>query len=207
MQVNSRALRAAALFTSTDGTRPTLGNVEVSEDGSLMIATDSYKICAIGKAGELPSSLVGRIKAGNHGDAVQVSADAINKASKLTSRFNPACWEISDSTIAASGGTVTLEKGFGEFPNVSTLVAWRELVGIKEVAFDSSFFATIHKATQVLYGTTKSRKGDIPMPPIVFHGAQEGDRNITLLSVSSEAGTMVVMMISISRFVGWDGAQ
>lgn len=208
MNVNSLALRAAALFASTDSYLGMLHYVQVSNNGTLVMASDSYMACAVGLQDESPSELMARVIASGDGDdaAVLILESDIAKANKLAPKTLKH-WEVAPGQITLPGtGVVETSLPIGTFPSIPSLFKASKPAAIDNIAFDAAKLAVFHKASQALYGRNTPKKGEC-LPRLVFHGA-EHPRKPALFSLSGgEGGTMIILLCLVTGFIGWGGKQ
>lgn len=208
MDVNSLALRAAALFTSNEHDREILHSVQVSDNGTLIMATDSYMACAVGLQDESPSELVARVIASGDGDdeAVLILQSDIAKANKLAPK-TLTYWDVTPGQIALPG-TAVVETSLptGTFPSISSLFKDSKPAAIDDIAFDAGKLAVFHKAAQALYGRNTPKMGEC-LPRLVFHGAAHSRKPALFSLYGGEGGTMVILLCPVTGFVGWDGKQ
>ena len=204
MNVNPQALRAAALFTSSEKDRHVLQAVKVSDGGTLLLATDSYVMCAVGLPEEAPRDLVARVRANEDAESLLVLASDVAKATKIAPKPQTH-WEITAEKITLPGvGSVELEPVLHEFPRVSSILPSAKPEAISEIAFDPARLGVFHKASQLLYGANTPKRGEV-LPRLVLHGG-EGSLKPALFSISrGPVGTLVALLMTCKEVTGWEG--
>jgi hypothetical protein len=217
--VNMRALKTAAMFTSGNAARDVLRGVKVFGP-DLFVATNSYIMGMVDTEQRSPVNVVERVmdetRDRNYTTANEplIPAKLIDEAAKLGGARLKGGWNLTVE-MGVHEGTAEFEYGgfvtttgdvgdvskrvsdrliVGDYPRVSSLVKPGRPQGVADIGLSSTFVEIICKAARTLTGGTAKR--DESGTPIVFHGGEDEMKPV-YWSAQGEHGTLVALQMPV----------